>query len=221
MIAETRDGASPGRVPEAIEVFADVLCPFTHVGLRRLVARRAELGLDEPLLLVRAWPLELVNGKPLEADFVAEEVAELRGSVAPELFVGFDPDHFPASSLPALALAARARRTDQWVGEQCSLALRHALFEEGRDIGDPDELARIAGECGIDGPRGEDHAAVLADLELGRSLGVVGSPHFFVDGVGHFCPGLEIARVDGRLSITLDVDGFGSLAERCFGPASR
>jgi hypothetical protein len=27
-----------------IEVFADVACPFTHVGLRRFVDRRAELG---------------------------------------------------------------------------------------------------------------------------------------------------------------------------------
>ena len=27
-----------------IEVFADVTCPFTHVGLRRFVERRGELG---------------------------------------------------------------------------------------------------------------------------------------------------------------------------------
>src|SRR5206468_3084962 len=48
-----------------IEVFADVRCPFTHVGLTRFVARRHELGRREPRLRVRAWPLELVNGEPL------------------------------------------------------------------------------------------------------------------------------------------------------------
>jgi len=79
--------------------------------------------------------------------------------------------------------------------------------------------ARIALDCGIEGARGEDHAAVLADLERGRSLGVVGSPHFVMNGVGMFCPGLEIGRVDGKLHIALDIEDFTSLVERCFGAA--
>ena len=211
----TREAGREG-VAETVEVFADVLCPFTHVGLLRLVERRAELGRDAPVLQVRAWPLELVNGRPLAADAPAEEVVELTASVAPELFVGFDPAHFPATSLAALALAARARRSGLDIGARCSLALRQALFEEGRDISDSAELARIALDCGIEGARGEDHAAVLADLERGRSLGVVGSSHFVVNGMGMFCPGREIGRVDGKLRIALDVEGFASLAERCF-----
>jgi predicted DsbA family dithiol-disulfide isomerase len=211
-------GSEPGaELLDHVEVFADVLCPFTHVGLRRLVDRRRALGRTEPLLVVRAWPLELVNGQPLAAELVAEEVAALRASVAPDLFTGFDPARFPSSALPALGLAARARRTGPLVAEQCSLALRHALFEEGRDIAQPDELARIADECGIDGARGEDQAAVLADLDLGRSLGVIGSPHFFVGGEGFFCPSLDIERVDGRLEIRIDAEGFTELTERCFG----
>ena len=217
MIVDLTDGGSREDVPRSVEVFADILCPFTHVGLRRLVERRSELGRDDPVLVVRAWPLEVVNGRPLTPDAVAEEVLELTASVAPDLFAGFDASGFPTTSLPALALAARARRSGPRVGERCSLALRHALFEEGRDISDSEELARIAAECGIDGARGEDHAAVLADLERGRSLGVVGSPHFFIDDVGFFCPGLDIGRVDGRLEIAIDVDGFASLAQRCFG----
>ena len=56
---------------------------------------------------------------------------------------------------------------------------------------------------------------MLADLERGRSLGVVGSSHFVVNGVGMFCPGREIGRVDGKLRIALDVEGFAPLAERC------
>ena len=53
---------------DALEVFADVCCPFTHVGLRRIVRRRAELGRDDVVLVVRAWPLELVNGVPLDPE---------------------------------------------------------------------------------------------------------------------------------------------------------
>ncbi len=212
------DGPRRGdELPDRVEVFADVLCPFTHVGLRRLVEHREALGRDVPLLVVRAWPLELVNGAPLDADFVGAEVEALRASVAPELFRGFDRAQFPSSALPALGLAARAQRAGSHVAERCSLALRHALFEEGRDIGDSAELARIAADLGIDGARGQDHAAVLADLELGRSLGVIGSPHFFVGGEGFFCPSLDIERVDERLEIRVDVAGFTALVDRCFG----
>ena len=36
-----------------VEVFADVLCPFTHVGLRTLIGRRNERGLTQPRLRIR------------------------------------------------------------------------------------------------------------------------------------------------------------------------
>src|SRR5947209_6984790 len=99
----------PGGGPVTqIEVFADVACPFTHVGLRRFVSQREASGRRDLVLRVRAWPLELVNGVPLDAAFIAEEVGDLRAQVAPALFAGFDERRFPHSSLPALALAAAA-----------------------------------------------------------------------------------------------------------------
>lgn len=203
--------------PRTVEVFADVLCPFTHVGLRRLVERRADLGRSDPRLVVRAWPLELVNGAPLATEEIATEVAILRSTVAPELFAAFDPTTFPSTSLPALTLAARARRAGHDVGERCSLALRDALFEEGRDISDPGELALIAADLGLGSPDEEDQASVCADLRRGRLLGVVGSPHFFVDGDAFFCPGLEIRHLDGVLQVDVNPVGFAALAARCFG----
>ncbi|MFN8225237.1 MAG: hypothetical protein U0R18_00745 [Mycobacterium sp.] len=33
-----------------LEVFAEVLCPFAHVGLRTVIDRRTAAGLEEPLL---------------------------------------------------------------------------------------------------------------------------------------------------------------------------
>ena len=71
-----------------VEVFAEVACPFTHVGLRRFVAERAAGGAARPLV-VRAWPLEWVNGHPLDAHHVRAEIDALRETVAPELFAGF------------------------------------------------------------------------------------------------------------------------------------
>lgn len=201
-----------------IEVFAEVLCPFTHVGLRRLVDRRAELGADD-VLRVRAWPLELVNGRPLAAGLVAEEVEELRAQVAPDLFSGFDATRFPTTSLPAFTLVDAAYRRSTQLGERVSLAVRAALFEEGRDIGSADVLDDIAAAHGLDPFVGVDRAAIVADWEEGQRRGVQGSPHFFVGDEGFFCPGLEIARVGDHLQISSDPVRFEAFISRAFAAA--
>jgi predicted DsbA family dithiol-disulfide isomerase len=203
-----------------IEVFADVRCPFTHVGLRRLVERREALGRHDVQLRVRAWPLELVNDAPLDADFIAEEVDEIREQVATDLFTGFDVAAFPSSSLPSLALAAKAYAVSAAAGEQVSLALRDALFELGRDVGAADVLDEIAAAAGVGVPDAADHQRVLDDWAEGRERGVIGSPHFIVGDTGFFCPALDIARVDGHLQIRTDRAAFDAFVERCFsGPS--
>jgi predicted DsbA family dithiol-disulfide isomerase len=200
-----------------VEVFADVGCPFTHVGLRRFGQRRALLARDDLVLRVRAWPLELVNATPLDPESVARHVAELREQVAPEMFAGFDANAFPKSTLPALALAAAAYRVGDRVGERVSLALRDALFEAGRDVGDPEVLRAIAAEQEIELTVPGSADAVLADWREGRRRGVRGSPEFFVDGRGYFCPALDISGIDGQLQIIPDVDGFETFLSACFG----
>ncbi len=202
-----------------IEVFADLRCPFTHVGLRRVVERRHALGHDAIRLRVRAWPLELVNAAPLDALLIAEEVAELRAQVAPELFAGFDPDRFPASSLPGLRLAAAAYRQSLDAGELVSLAMRTALFEEGRDITEPSELAAIAATAGIAEAVAGTDDDVVADWREGQRRGVIGSPHFFVAGDSWFCPALDITRRDGHLRIANDPAAFERFVTACFADA--
>ncbi|MEO6467836.1 MAG: DsbA family protein [Acidimicrobiia bacterium] len=197
-----------------IEVFADIVCPFTHVGLRRLVERRATTGRTAPVLHVRAWPLELVNGEPLAGDFVGEEVAALREQVAPDLFCGFDAARFPSTSLPALTLVAAAYRRDEQLGERVSLRLRDALFEEGADIGALDVLAEIATANGLDVPEVGDRDAIMADLDEGRRRNVDGSPHFFLGAEGFFCPSFDITRVDGHLQVAFDAARFEQFARQ-------
>ena len=199
-----------------VEVFADVLCPFTHVGLRKLVGRRAELGRSTPVLEVRAWPLELVNGALLDPETVAQHVDEIREQVEPELFRGFDDTLLPISSLPALALVAAAYDVDGRVGEQVSFAVRDAFFEEGRDISEPAVLDVIAARFDVVRRGAEDDHVVLADFEEGRARGVRGSPEFYLDGVGWFCPALRIEQVGDRLEIALNPEGFESFLTSCF-----
>lgn len=198
-----------------IEVFADIGCPFTHVGLRRFVERRDELGRSDVRLRVRSWPLEVVNGQPLDPDFIAEEVEDLRAQVVPDLFVGFSAAAFPSTSIPALGLTSAAYDAGTSVGEAVALELRDLLFEQGRDVADPSVLAEVAGRHGVDVP---DDAVerVRADHEEGVSRGVIGSPHFFTPGHGFFCPSLEIARDDdGHLRISADPEGFDAFVDAC------
>ena len=205
-----------------LEVFADVRCPFTHVGLRKLVERRDAEGIDLALH-VRAWPLELVNGTPLDASLIGEEVEELRNGVAPDLFAHFDPRAFPPSSLPSLGLAAAAYCQDLRTGERVSLLLRDALFEHGRDISRSDELDHIAERAGVadivDSTLAEQ--LVLEDWEEGRRRGVIGSPHFFMGDASFFCPSLDIHHVDGKVQIAFDEAAFDELVGRIRDSAER
>jgi len=148
-----------------VEVFADILCPFTHVGLHTLIDRRSEHGLAEPRLRIRAWPLELVNGQPLDAHHIGAEITALRSSVRPDLFGGFSVDTFPSTSMVAFALTAAADRTgDPVLVEEVGMALRNAVFEDGLDIGLPEVVEPIAASFGLD-PLDADGtaAAVRAD----------------------------------------------------------
>ncbi len=202
-----------------IEVFADVACPFTHVGLRRFVERRDERGDPEPVYLrVRSWPLEVVNGQPLDPGFIAEEVDEIREQVADDLFTGFDVAAFPATSMPALALAAAAYDVDVATGEAVSLELRDLLFEQGRDIADLAVLAEVAERHGVAfDPADPPVDRVHADHTEGVARGVQGSPHFFTPAGAFFCPSLDISRdAQGHLRITADAAGFAQFVDSCF-----
>ena len=66
-----------------IEVFADIWCPFAHVGLRAIEEQRARAGRRDVAIWVRAWPLELVNGAPLDPAVTKEHADDLRDEVAP------------------------------------------------------------------------------------------------------------------------------------------
>lgn len=200
-----------------VEVFAEVACPFTHVGLLRIVHRREELGRSEPVLRVRAWPLELVNGAPLDPAAVAEHVDEIRDQVEPGLFSGFDPALVPDTSFPAFELAAAAYARGDELGERVSLAIRHALFEQGRDVADPAVLAEIAGSFGLADPGPDAHAAVLTDFDAGTRLGVRGSPEYFLDDEGFFCPALRVQQVGGTLEIEDAREVFDGFLEQVFG----
>jgi hypothetical protein len=156
--------------------------------LRAIQEQRARSGRSDVAIWVRAWPLELVNGSPLDPAVTAEHANDLREQVAPSLFEHLDVERFPSSTLDALALANRAYRTDTQTGERVSFALRDALFEEGRDISERATLEALAHDLGVVMPDESDRARVLEDWSDGQRRGVLGSPHFFCGETDAFCP---------------------------------
>ena len=200
----------------AVEVFADVTCPFAHVGLRRFVTYRQARASTLPALRVRAWPLELVNGAPLETALNAQHIDELREQVAPELFGRFDRERSATSSMPALGFIAGAYAIDDATGERVSLTVRDAFFEHGLDISDPAVLDRIASSEGIGTLPVGGEATVLQDYEEGKRRGVRGSPEFYLDGRGWYCPSLHIETIDGKLEIEPDIEEVEAFLDACF-----
>lgn len=183
------------------EVFADIVCPFTHVGLRRL-SEACRVRDRRPSLRVRAWPLEWINGTALGPGLLAGEIDALRAQVAPELFAGFDATLFPLTSFPAFGLVAAAYAIDEAMGASVGLALRDALFEHGEDISDNDVLLSIGRRFDVEplGPAAAE-SAVRADWERGKARSVQGSPHFFVGDRDWFCPSLDISHEGARFDI--------------------
>ena len=205
-----------------VEVFADIWCPFTHVGLRAIDEQRILTGRNDVVIKVRSWPLELVNGAPLDAVVTQEHIDDLREQVAPMLFRDFNPKRFPTSTLEALALVVRAYRADPKLGEQASFALRDALFEHGQDISDVAVLKVIAGDLGLELPDDADREAVLADWHEGQQRGVLGSPHFFCGDTDTFCPSLDIMKDPQRgVLISRDTSRLTVFLERCFATAEQ
>ncbi len=218
-IRRTEQSVVADRTLEAmrtIEVFADVGCPFAHVGLREVLRLRESSGHADVRLRVRPWPLELVNGVAMEAAAIAEEVADLRRSVAPDLFRGFDPGHYPSTTLPALELAELAYSESDLIGERVSLALRDALFEEGRDVSDPAVLEDIGTSFGLGATGPLQRDAVIAEWQSGQARHVTGSPHFFCGTSEAFCPSLRITKVGAHLEIRDRPESIETFLASCF-----
>jgi len=191
---------------QTVEVYADITCPFTHVGLKRVVQHVSEMS-QPAEVIVRAWPLEWVNGSPLAIDAVLVKAEALTDQLGVDDFSGLRADSWPDSTIQALNLAASAYERNAATGLAVSLELRAALFEHGEDVSDPDVLARIAVAHDLPAPGAETSDAVRADYDGGLAREVKGSPHFFVASADFFCPALDLGHdAEGHLTARFDAD---------------
>lgn len=198
-----------------MDVYADLTCPFAHLSLHRLRREREARG-SGLVLRVRSWPLEVVNGVVQDGRMVARTAAHLRVTIAPDLFRRVDPDNWPHTTLPALALADAAYDHGPAVGEAVNLALRDALFEHGLPIDDEALLDRIAADHGVTRPA-DVAARVEHDWASGSALGVEGSPTYVLGDRRWFCPALNVSHDDHGLVVTPDEATMREFLDAAFG----
>lgn len=183
----------------AIDIVSDVICPWCFIGSRRL-EQALEPAPDGVAVDVTYRPFLLDPSTPKEG-------ADLRDRLRAKY--GVDPDKMFASVEAAARSSgipldfSKVRRTPSTIAAHTLLrhaiskgtqaALARALFEgyflEGRDIGDADVLAAIAGGHGFEAD--EAIRLVRDEAELGKTVeeageaaasGVRGVPFFVLGG---------------------------------------
>lgn len=186
--------------PMRIDIFSDTVCPWCYLGKRRFALALSK----RPHIDVRAtWrPFELHPDLPAEgvdrAWFLATRVGDQERfaesqkaliALGAAIGIGFRFDlieRMPNTRLSHLliALAGRANRQAE-VKER----IMRAYFEEGRDIGDVDELVRLGVEAGLSEYEARctlvlrtGNDAVVAAERHAATLGITGVPTFIFNG---------------------------------------
>jgi predicted DsbA family dithiol-disulfide isomerase len=187
-----------------IDVISDVVCPWCFVGKRRLEAALALLASDGgvPDVSVRWHPFELNPDVPsggvdrrayLEAKFGGPEraarVYERVRAAGETVGIPFALDRIlrQPNTRDAHRLVAWAQSHGD--AEPVVERLFRAYFQEGRDPGERDVLAAIAGEAGrdaaaaramLDSSEGVD--AIAASERRAQEIGIGGVPFFIFNG---------------------------------------
>lgn len=192
-------GAAQQDGPFVIDVVSDVVCPWCYVGKRRLEA--ALLQHPDLRVELRWRPFQLDPTIPpggvsrveyLTKKFGADRIGEIHdrlSKVGEEAGIPFAFD-----SIKVSPNTLDAHRTIRWAasaGCQSELVekLFSAYFIEGKDIGDPLVLAKLAGECGMQPDivtrllaGDEDKTDVQEEIATAVRLGVTGVPFFIFAG---------------------------------------
>ncbi|HUS62739.1 MAG TPA: DsbA family protein [Acidimicrobiales bacterium] len=211
--------------PAVITLWTDLTCPWAMLAVHRFHAARSEAGLADAVVLGhRAFPLEIINGRPTSKAGLDAEIPVI-APVGPGMGmrVWSAPDaEWPVTSLLALeAVQAVKRETSLAAAEQLDLGLRRAMFCESRCISMRNVILDVAASCellDVDVLRvalddGRHRGAVIHDHEEATRLDVEGSPHAFLpDGSHSHNPGVVFHREGSRGArhIVIDTDDEGA-----------
>lgn len=179
-----------------IEVYSDTVCPWCYVGYVRLqqaLAERPSLETE-----VRWLPFELNPDLPAEgcdrADYLRGRFGDVnRFAKAQATLQALGAEagiRFDFAAIRRMPNTRRSHVLIAWAGtlgmqSEIKRRVLAAYFSEGRNIGDPDTLAAIATEAGLDGTAARAamdeprmHASVAALEAQARAWQISGVPTF-------------------------------------------
>ncbi len=212
-----------------VEVWSDVACPWCYVGSVRLERAIAETALDVEVIY-RAFELDPnvpKDGPPL-VDYLARKFGDRSRvqaaharltSAGAELDIDFRWSLMRrANTFDAHRLLVWALRTEGPAAQgRVKRALLRAYFTDGRDVADPEVLADVAAEAGLDRARVADALASGAEADTVRDEeavahqnGIAAVPTFVIEGRWMLQGALETekwVRVLPRLQAELDAEG--------------
>ncbi|WP_375423073.1 DsbA family protein [uncultured Friedmanniella sp.] len=196
--------------PGVLQLWSDLLCPFTHVALHELRAARERLGPGDPAHNVQlehhAFPLELFNGPHLRRGTDTEAVG--LGQICPaagfRVWTGPD-DSYPHTVLTAAEAVLAAGAQSRVAGEALDAALRAAFWTGARSIAHRAVVLEVAEEVAAGGApldtgrltqaldSGRHRADLMADVTLAQTEAIPTSPTFVLpDGTVCANPGITV-----------------------------
>ncbi len=174
-----------------IVMFSDYICPFCYVGFETMRRLKPEFDLElewRGFQIHPEWPAEGIPlDKALETFAAASRGALWKriGSMAEAVGFSMKPPAVLTNSRAALAATEFARESGR--DEALEERIYRAYFNEGVNIGDPQIVARLAAEAGLDS--GEVADAIKSpryEMRLknnsltAHQRGVSGVPTFFI-----------------------------------------
>jgi len=179
-----------------IDIVSDVVCPWCFIGKRRFESALAGMEGFSPDIRWRAYRLDptIPPGGVDRRAYLARKfgtgerpktMAEAIRAAGAEAGIGFAFDRIART--PNTLDAHRVIRWAGTAGVQGAVVERlfRAYFEEGLDLGDAAELARLGDEAGMDAAlvaallaSDADVALIEREDHLARRLGIQGVPTF-------------------------------------------
>lgn len=187
-----------------IDIWSDIACPWCYIGANRFRKAVEQFRTDNPEVEfeIEGHSYELAPDTPLnfegsEIDFLVkhkgmprEQVEDMLGqmtAMAAAEGITFDFDKVAHSNTAAAHRVLHLAK-EQGIYDEVLARLFKAYFEEGINVGDPEQIAKVVDEVGLDPDEVRDAfedegfgEAVESDITRARMLGVTGVPFYLIN----------------------------------------
>lgn len=191
---DTAAGAKTAATPNTVEFFYDFGSPTSYLAFKQLPEIAERTGGQvryRPFLLGGLFKMVGTHSpaeNPVKASWMWDDLSRFAKRYGVEFRAN---PHFPMNTLPIMRGAVFAEKNGELL--KYSNAIYDAIWRDGRNLGDPAEIAAVLKAGGFDAKRyfagtedADVKAKLKADTEEAASRGVFGAPTFFVNGEMHF-----------------------------------